>query len=95
MQFGAGTTVTLKPRFPKGPDRVGVVNAEGELVIGQETYAYDGGPPKAYRYQEPGDPPGDWYTIEFSNDGTYRRYLYTKEFGARIHVETGTWTAVA
>lgn len=94
MQFGAGSTVTVRMRSPDEPSVVGVVDASGNLVIGTDVYEYHAGPPEDYRRQDPGPPPGDWHTYEFDAAGGVKRFVYPKETMRRINTGRGTWTAV-
>lgn len=94
MQFGSGSTVTMTPTSPAADPYPATVDESGKMTTPDGVYDYHAGPPEDYRRQDPGDPPGDWHTIEFDSDGGYKRFMYPASTMTKVHVQTGTWTAV-
>ena len=92
MQFGPGTTITHTPTSPAGTPYPGVVDAQGNVVISPGTYSPDGVKPTLYRWQ---DSNGDWFGYIYTHEDRYDKYYWDKQIMKQIHVETGTWSAVA
>lgn len=90
MKLAGDKSGSATPSSPAGAPYPITTGPGGDTAtIDGKPYTYHAAS-DSYRYQEPGDPPGDWHVYTFEDGGRYNKWLYPKEGEGRpIHTEIG------
>ena len=92
MRYPGSSTVTFHPVSPIAPPFGGTIDATGNiLLMGETAYVWDESL-GAYRYQEPGHPPGAVHMITPMPDDYYVVSQASPPLMMNIPVQVGTTT---